>query len=110
MYGFIAAKRGDFFFTIASAMLIYVYLVIFMGVCSIRACSISKLLTPQQQYLLLFFLKLPVDQATSKIPPLCEQCWYTLDTGLLLKTKRPNIYLATELESKSNVEPSDILD
>ena len=43
-----------------------------MGACSIQACSISKakkgtVLTPQQQCLLLFFLKLPVDQA-SKIP------------------------------------------
>ena len=61
-------------FTIASAIVIYVYLVISMGACSIRACSISKLLTPQQQCLLLFILKLPVDQATSKIPPLRERC------------------------------------
>ena len=41
---------------------------------SIRACSISKLITPQQQCLLLFFLKLPVDQATSKIPPV-DKLW-----------------------------------
>ena len=56
-----------------------------MGACSIRACSISKLLTPQQQCILLFFLKLPVNIATSKSPPLREQCWYTLDTGFILK-------------------------
>ena len=70
-----------------------------MGAYSIWACLISKLrkywplrdrvLTPQQQQqcLLLFFLKLPVDQAASTIPQLHERCWYTLDTGLLLKTK-----------------------
>ena len=80
-----------------------------MGACLIWACSISKLrkycprmdrvLTPQQQCLLLFFLKLPVDQATSKIPTLCERCWYTLDTGLLLKAKRPIGDLTTELDT-----------
>ena len=42
----------------------------------------------------------PGDQATSKIPPLRERCWYTLDTGLLLKTKRPIRDITTELESR----------
>ena len=49
----------------------------------------DPVLTPQQQCLLQFFLRLPVDQVTSKIPSLRERCWYTLDTGLLLKVKRP---------------------
>ena len=68
------------------------------------------MLTPQQQCILLFFLRLPVDQATSKIPPLRERCSYTLDTGLLLKAKRPIRDLTTELESRSNMDPSDSLD
>ena len=59
---------------IASAMVIYVSKLP-LGACSIRACSISKLRKcPQQQCLLLFFLRLPVDPATSKIPPLRERC------------------------------------
>ena len=102
-------------FTIALAMVIYVSKLL-SGACSIRACSISKLremdrvLTPQQQCILLFFLKLPVDKATSKIPPLRERCWYALDTRLLPKEKRPIRDLTTELEFRSNMDPSDILD
>ena len=90
-----------YLFTIASAMVIYVSKLP-LGACSIPACSISKrVLTSQQQCLLLFFLRLPVDQATSKIPPLRERCRYTFDTKLLLKAKRPIRYLTTELESRS---------
>ena len=70
----------------------------------------DRVLTPQQQCLLLFFLKFPVDQATSNIPPLRERSWYTLDTWLPLKAKTPIRDLATELESRSNMDPSDILD
>ena len=65
--------------------------------------------TPQQQFFSLF-LRLPVDQATSEIPPLRERCLYTLDTGLLLKAKMPIRDLTTELESRSNMGLSDILD
>ena len=54
-------------------------------------------------------LRLPVDQVTSKIPSLRERCWYTLDTELLLKAKRPIRDLTTERESRSNMGPSDIL-
>ena len=68
------------------------------------------MLTPQQQCRLLFFLKVPVDRATSKIPTLRGRCSYTLDTGLLLNAKRPTRDLSTELESRSNMDPSDILD
>ena len=70
----------------------------------------DPVLTPQQQCLLLFFLRLPVDHATSKITPLRERYWYTLDTGLLLKAKMPIRDLTTELESQSNMDPLDILD
>ena len=88
----------------------------------------DRVLTPQQQCLLLFFLNLPVDQATSKNPPLRERCLYTLDTGLFqkqrprvrdliteldtglhLKTKRSIRDLTTELESRSNMEPLEVL-
>ena len=55
-----------------------------------------QVLTPQQQCLLQFFLGLPVDQVTSKIPSLRERCWNTLDTGLLLKAKRHIRDLTTE--------------
>ena len=61
--------------------------------------------TPRQQCLLQFFLRLPVDQVTSKIPSLRERCWYTLDTGLLLKAKRPIRDLTTERESLSKHGP-----
>ena len=66
------------------------------------------MLTPQQQCLLQFFLRLPVDKVTSIIPSLRERCRYTLDTGLLLKAKRPIRDLTTERESKSNMGPSNV--
>ena len=97
-------------FTSASALVIYVSKLP-LGACSIRACSISNhVLTPQQQCLLQFFLRLPVDQVTSKIPSLRERCCYTLDNGLLLKAKRPIRDLTTGRESRSYMGPSDILD
>ena len=68
------------------------------------------MLTPQQQCLLQFFLRPPVDEVTSKIPSLRERCYYTLDTGLLLKAKMPIRDLTTEREARSNMGPSDILD
>ena len=69
----------------------------------------DRVFTPKQYLLLLLFLfKLPVDQATSKIPPLRGRCLYTLDTGLLLKAKMPIRDLTSELESRSNMDPSDI--
>ena len=70
----------------------------------------DQVFTPQQQCLLQFFLRLPVDQVTSKIPSLRERCLYTLDNGLLLKAKRPIRDLTTEQESRSNMGPLDILD
>ena len=39
-----------------------------------QVAETDQVLTPQQQCLLLFSLRLPVDQATSKIPPLRERC------------------------------------
>ena len=63
----------------------------------------DQVLTPQQQCLLQFFLRLPVDQA-SFVDIL------SLYTGLLLKAKRPIRDLTTERESRSNMGPSDILD
>ena len=97
------------YFTIASAMVIYASKLP-LCTCSIRACFISKLRKWVRCKLPSSFLKLPVDQAASKFPPLRERCWYTLDTGLLLKAKRPIRDLNTELESRSNMDPSDILD
>ena len=67
-------------FTIALAMVIYVSKLP-LGACSIQACSISQLRngsgvnSPAAVSFLPFFLKLPVDQATSKIIPLMhEEC------------------------------------
>ena len=102
-------------FTIASAMVIYVsklpWARVWFGPVQLASCGMDRVLTPQQQCLLLVFLKLPVDQVTSTSPLLSEQCWYrpTLDTELLLKTKRPIRDLSAELASRSNVEPLDIL-
>ena len=55
-------------------------------------------------------LRLPVDQVTSKFHHCVSDVDNTLDTGLLLKAKRPIRDLTTERESQSNMGPSDILD
>ena len=86
----------------------------------------DRILTPQQHCLLLFFLKLPVDQATSKFHHCVSDVdilgyqfsskkrpirdiTTKLDTGLHLKMKRPIRDLTAELESRSDMVPLDIL-
>ena len=81
--------------------------------------EMDRVLTPKQQCILLFFLKLPVDHVSdvdtldnglllkTKMP--IRDLTNELDTVLHLKTTGPIRDLITELESRSNVEPSDIL-
>ena len=96
------------YFTSASALEIYVSKLP-LGACSIRACSISKLRkwidynSPAAVYL-------TVLSQTPRRPSYFQSSTIALDTGLLLKAKMPIRDLTTELESRSNMESSDILD
>ena len=47
---------------------------------------------------------------TPRRPRYFQSSTIALDTGLLLKAKMPIRDLTTELESRSNMDPSDILD
>ena len=47
---------------------------------------------------------------TPRRPSYFQKSTIALDTGLLLKSKMPIRDLTTELESRSNMDPSDILD
>ena len=96
------------YFTSASVLEIYVSKLP-LGACSIRACSISKLWkwidynSPAAVYF-------TVLSQTPLRPSYFQSSIIALDTGLLLKAKMPIRDLTTELESRSNMESSDILD
>ena len=79
-----------------------------LGACSIRACSISKL----RKWIDCYMCNSPAAVFFSQTPsrPSCFQSsTIALDTGLLLKAKMPIRDLTAELESRSNMDPSDIL-
>ena len=80
----------------------------------------KRLITPQQQCLLLFFLDLN-SPSTKLLPKSFLSLFHhrfnydgirwlvSLGYRLALKTKRPIRDITTELESRLNMEPSDIL-
>ena len=80
------------------------------GLLHYQVAEMDQVLTPKQQCLYSSFS----DSPSTKLLPKSHHCVSdvdnTLDSGLLLKAKRPIRDLTTERESRSNIGPSDILD
>ena len=80
-----------------------------LGACSIRACSLAScgngsiVNSPAVVYF-------TVLSQTHQRPSYFKSSTIALDTRLRLKAKMPIRDLTTELESRSNMDPSDILD
>ena len=101
-------EKVDIIIFFYSALVIYVSKLP-LGACSIRACSLAScgngsiVNSPAVVYF-------TVLSQTHRRPSYFKSSTIALDTRLLLKAKMPIRDLTTELESGSNMDPSDIVD